>query len=180
MPVVDQIFDLFRRQGHLKYGEDVSQLTHALQAAHFAREQNATPSEVVATLLHDIGHLWESDSKGAASLGYDARHEDLGDQFLRRHFSKAITEPVRLHVAAKRYLCAIDPTYSPTLTRASLESLALQGGPMSVKEVEEFRSNPHYKSAVRLRKWDDLGKEPDLEVAKLESYRELVESYVID
>lgn len=180
MPVVNQIFDLFNRQGHQKVGEKVTQLTHALHTAHYARMDNAPAEEVVAALLHDIGHLWEADNKGDMAIGYVANHEELGDQFLRRHFAKSVTEPVRLHVAAKRYLCAVDLNFFAGLSQASVGSLRTQGGPMSKEEIALFRANPFCKSAVRLRRWNDIGQDEDLTPAKLESYRELVESCVLD
>ena len=93
-----------------------------------------------------------------ADQGVDARHEAAGEAWLQRWYGAEVTEPVRLHVAAKRYLCAVDPTYLSKLSPASVQSLALQGGPFGQEEVQEFEANPHYAAAVSLRRWDDEAK----------------------
>ncbi len=175
---MDVIFDLFALKGQLSYGENVTQLNHALQSAHFAKEDQATPAEVVAALLHDIGHLLDVRGQGAQELGMDTQHEEASDQFLKRHFGPEVTEPVRLHVAAKRYLCATSIGYFETLSEASQDSLKVQGGRMTDEEVAAFRREPFYESAVRLRKWDDLGKHESLVVAPMSSYRGLVDELI--
>jgi predicted HD phosphohydrolase len=110
---------------------------------------------VVAALVHDIGHLLQNLPEDIADRGSDAHHEDVGHAWLARHFGPEVTEPVRLHVEAKRYLCRVDPGYLKRLSPASVQSLALQGGPFDDAEVREFENRPHYRDAVRLRTWDD-------------------------
>lgn len=173
MEIVEEIFALFdRRGGNAYFGEPVSQQAHALQAAALAEREEAPNSLVVAALLHDIGHLLHQEGEDIAERGVDARHEMLGETWLQTWFRPEVTEPVRLHVAAKRYLCATDPTYQAQLSLASLHSLALQGGPFAPEEVKQFESNPHYAAAVRLRRWDDEAKVSGLATPPLEHYRD--------
>jgi phosphonate degradation associated HDIG domain protein len=172
MGIVEEIVALFERRGAEAYfGEAVSQLEHALQAAHQAVRENASNALVVAALLHDVGHLLHDLPEDVADGGVDARHEEVGETWLARHFGPEVTEPVRLHVAAKRYLCATDPEYCARLSPASVQSLALQGGPFGEAEVREFERHPYFREAVRLRRWDDAAKVPGLEVPGLEAYR---------
>jgi phosphonate degradation associated HDIG domain protein len=172
MSVVDEILELFASKGHAAYvGEPVSQLEHALQTAHHAEQADASDELIVASLLHDIGHLIHKLPEDAADHGLDTRHEMMGQAWLARYFERGVTEPIRLHVPAKRYLCATDPAYLAQLSPASLQSLALQGGPFGPQELEEFQRNPFFRNAVALRRWDDLAKVPDMPVARLEHYR---------
>lgn len=179
MTIVDQILTLFDSRGDEAYlGEPVSQTEHALQAAWHAEREGAPDRLVVAALLHDCGHLLHGLSEGIADEGLDGRHEAAGQAWLGRHFGPEVTEPVRLHVAAKRYLCAVEPEYGQRLSPASLRSLELQGGPMSEGEVRQFEQNPHCEGAVQLRRWDDLAKIPGLAVPGLEHYRTRLEAAV--
>jgi gamma-butyrobetaine dioxygenase len=175
--IVDEILDLFARRGAAAYhGEAVSQAEHALQAAELAAREGAPDRLVVAALLHDLGHLLDGQDEDLARRGRDGRHEEAGCAWLVRHFGPEVTEPIRLHVAAKRYLCAVEPAYRDGLSPASRLSLALQGGPMSDRECAEFESHPAYREAVRLRRWDDAAKVPGLDVPGLEHYRSLLEA----
>ncbi len=177
MTTTDEVLTLFAGKGQAAYfGEPVSQLEHALQAAHFAREEGAPPHLVVAALVHDIGHLVEDLPEDVADQGIDAKHEELGEHWLRKRFGPEVYEPVRLHVAAKRYLCATDPSYLGQLSPASLQSLHLQGGPMQPEEQRLFETNPYYQEAVRLRLWDDRAKIEGFETASLESFTALIEA----
>ena len=178
MPVADDIIAFFHARGHENYGEDVTQLEHALQCAQLAVRAGASETLVVAALLHDIGHLVADLAPDAAEHGIDDRHEVVGNRYLVAHFPPSVAEPVRLHVDAKRYLCAVRPGYHDALSAASKLSLGLQGGPMSAEEVKEFEANPFYQDAVILREWDDSGKDPSLTVAPIESYREAIASQV--
>ncbi len=176
MNVVDEICELFATKGHAAYiGEPVSQLEHALQSAHHAEQSGASDELIVAALLHDIGHLVHKLPDDCADQGIDDRHEALGQAWLKKHFGPAVTEPIRLHVAAKRYLCATDADYHDQLSPASRQSLALQGGPFGNDETRDFESNPHFKDAVALRRWDDLAKVPELDVPPLDHYRPTLE-----
>jgi len=171
MSITEEILARFARHGEEAYfGEPVSQSQHALQAAYLAERDNAPDYLVVASLLHDIGHLLQDLPEDIADRGVDARHEDLGDAYLARHFPARVTEPVRLHVAAKRYLCSVEPEYLASLSPASLKSLELQGGPFTAAEAREFELNPHYSDAVLLRRCDDGAKLPDWKVPGLEHY----------
>jgi len=162
------LYEMIEERGETLYGgEAVTQLQHALQCAQLAENEGASPALITAALLHDVGHLLEHDFEHAPEHDQDRRHEDLGDAFLARWFGPDVTEPVRLHVAAKRYLCAVEPDYLAGLSPASRHSLMLQGGPMSETEVAQFEAGPHAEDAVRLRRWDDLGKDPDMKTASL-------------
>ena len=168
---LETIIGLFTEHGAREYlGEPVSQLEHALQAARLAVEEDASDPLVVAALLHDIGHLLDDRAAGAGDRGVDERHEDKGDRFLSQYFDNDVTEPIRLHVSAKRYLCAVDNVYLTRLSPASIRSLELQGGPMHRAEVVAFASLPHLDAAVALRLWDDQAKQPGLGVPGLEEY----------
>ena len=172
MNIVDEVCDLFATKGHAAYvGEPVSQLEHALQSAYHAERENAADTLVVAALLHDIGHLVHKLPEDAANHGIDTRHEQMGHAWLNRYCGAEVTEPIRLHVPAKRYLCATDANYQAQLSPASMQSLALQGGPFSPDEIAEFERNPHFQAAVDLRRWDDLAKVPGLDVPPLDYYR---------
>jgi gamma-butyrobetaine dioxygenase len=177
MTIVDQIYRLFAERGDAAYlGEAVSQTAHALQTARLAEAAGAADPLVVAALLHDVGHLLHDLPETAAPQGTDARHEDGGAAWLATHFGPAVTDPIRLHVAAKRYLCAVDPDYREQLSPASVRSLQLQGGPFAPAEVEAFRREPFHEDAVRLRRWDDQAKVPGLAVPGLKHYRARLEA----
>ena len=149
---------LFIEKGHLQYGEDVTQLQHALQCAHQAEQAGASDALVVAALLHDMGHMVHRDAALAVQQGQDDHHEALGSRWLARGFDQTVTEPIRLHVQAKRYLCAREPAYAAALSPLSKTTLQLQGGPMSEEEALRFEAQPYAMDAVRLRRWDDHGK----------------------
>jgi phosphonate degradation associated HDIG domain protein len=178
-PVVAQIFEAFARHGDAHYGEHVSQLQHALQCAQLASEQGCSRTMVAAALLHDIGRMLDPDGNAVELEGTDARHEETGATVLSRAFSPEVIEPVRLHVAAKRYLCAVDPAYVAGLSAASLLSLAVQGGAMDATEAAAFEREPFFDDALLLRKFDDWGKRVGCPVASLDSYRPLLESLAI-
>jgi gamma-butyrobetaine dioxygenase len=172
MSVVAAIYRLFAYGGRAAYfGEPVSQADHALQAAHRAETAGAPDALVVAALLHDVGHLLHGLPEDAADRGVDARHEDGGAAWLAGYFGPEVVDPIRLHVAAKRYLCAVDPDYLGRLTPASLRSLGLQGGPFDAAGVAAFEREPFHCEAVRLRRWDDAAKVPGLPVPGLDHYR---------
>jgi phosphonate degradation associated HDIG domain protein len=168
---ITEIRRLFADCGDSAYGgEAVSQREHALQAAHFALQSGSTAVLVTAALLHDIGHLLHHLPDHAPDDGVDDLHEQLAGRWLARWFGPEVVEPVRMHVDAKRYLCAVEPGYRETLSPPSLVSLALQGGPMTSSEVQAFRNSPHAAAAVALRRWDDAAKDPTLQVAGVDEY----------
>jgi [1-hydroxy-2-(trimethylamino)ethyl]phosphonate dioxygenase len=169
--IVEKIITLFNDQGDSEYGgEPVTQGEHALQSAHLALTEKASSSLVIASLLHDIGHVLHALPDDAPEQGIDDLHEELGNRFLIKYFIPAVSEPVHLHVAAKRYLCAVEPSYFALLSEPSVLSLQLQGGPMSEEECQKFEANPYYKDAVQLRRYDDMAKIPNLTVQPIEFY----------
>lgn len=174
--ISERILAIYGRGGSdAYYGEAVTQTEHALQAAHFAAHAGADAALVAAALLHDIGHLIEAVPDDIAGWKTDARHELVGSRWLARYFGPEVAEPVRLHVPAKRYLCATDPAYVRRLSDASVLTLRLQGGPMSPDEAAAFAAAPYGKHAVRLRQWDDQGKVQGLKTADFDHYRALLD-----
>jgi gamma-butyrobetaine dioxygenase len=152
MTGIDAIAELFAGPGARDYlGEAVTIGEHMRQAGALAEAAGAPAPLVAAALLHDVGHL-RSET--------DASHGTGGAQWLSRWFGPAVTEPVRLHVAAKRYLCATEPGYSGLLSPESVRTLALQGGPMTPEQVTAFEALPCARDAVAVRRWDDEAKDP--------------------
>jgi [1-hydroxy-2-(trimethylamino)ethyl]phosphonate dioxygenase len=173
---LDEIFRVFREQGAAEYlGEPVSLTEHMLQSALAAEQDGAPPRLVAAALLHDYGHFIHDLPTDSAEHGVDTQHEEVAHAFLSRHFGPEIAEPIRMHVAAKRYLCAADSSYLAELSQASVLSLELQGGPYSPEEAAAFERSPYAEDAVRLRRWDDVGKIFGLETPDLEHYRSVLE-----
>jgi phosphonate degradation associated HDIG domain protein len=178
--LVDEIFAAFRSNGAAAYlGEPVTLREHMLQTAVAAEAEGAPQELVAAALLHDFGHLIHGGPEDAAEHGLDTEHEEVGFRFLAGRFPPEVVEPVRMHVDAKRYLCADDPGYHDLLSPASLLSLELQGGPMDAAEVAAFEASPHCQAACRLRRWDDVGKDPDAPVPELDRYRAVLEAVVL-
>jgi phosphonate degradation associated HDIG domain protein len=168
----DEIFSIYARRGSsLYFGEPVTVAEHGLQSAYFAREAGASDALVLAALLHDIGHLIDLAPDDIAEWEHDAQHEISGSRLLSSHFGPEVYEPVRLHVPAKRYLCATDPDYARVLSVASVQTLKLQGGPMSREEIDSFEREPHHRDAVLLRRCDDQGKVSGLRTPGFEDYR---------
>lgn len=175
-----QLRECFDLGGDSLYGgEAVTQLEHALQAAWLAEQESATDDLVTAALLHDVGHLLHTLPDDAPEKGIDDCHEDLAARALDGLFELPVIEPVRLHVPAKRYLCATDASYQSELSEPSQLSLKLQGGPMSAAEVAEFEASPFFQDAVRLRKWDDLAKIVGLKTPALDHYWGILESVAL-
>jgi len=157
------IAGLFASEGAAEYlGEPVSQAAHMLQAAVLAEREQAGEALIVAALLHDVGHF--AGSGRDLMRGTDNRHAESGASWLARWFGEEVTEPVRLHVAAKRYLCATEPGYAAVLSPASVYTLRVQGGPMQGAELTEFEANRYSAAAIRVRRWDDAAKDPQARV----------------
>ena len=170
-PTTQVLLDLFAVAGQSNYGkESITQLEHGLQSATLAEAQHGSAALITAALLHDVGHLLHQLPEDAPEQGIDDLHEDLGATWLNQHFGPAVVDPVRLHVAAKRYLCTVEPAYQQSLSGPSLQSFRLQGGPMSSEELAQFESEPHFHDAVRLRRWDDGAKIIGLETPSLEHF----------
>jgi gamma-butyrobetaine dioxygenase len=175
--VATEVSAIFHAAGGGAYfGERVSVTEHSLQAAHFAQLEGAPPALVAAALLHDIGHLLAHAPDDLAEWTQDVQHELVGGRWLAQRFPGEVSEPVRLHVPAKRYLCATDGGYLSRLSPASVVTLKLQGGPMSAREARAFEAERHHREAIRLRHWDDQGKIAGLKTASLADHRALIES----
>jgi gamma-butyrobetaine dioxygenase len=174
--LTDELSALYSGRGAATYfGEVVSTAEHSLQAAFFAQAANAPDALVIAALLHDIGHLIDSAADDITQWSEDARHEVSGSRWLAARFGPEIAEPVRLHVPAKRYLCATDGDFMPRLSAASIHSLHLQGGPMSSAEILAFETEPYFRDAILLRRCDDRGKLAGLRTPDFAHYGALIE-----
>ncbi len=174
--ITDELLSIYDGPGAAAYfGEAVTVTQHSLQAAFFAQRSDAPDDLIVAALLHDIGHLIEPAPADIADWKTDARHEWVGSQWLALRFGADVFEPVRLHVPAKRYLCAVDPDYFGALSAASVVTLGLQGGPMSHSEAQTFEAESHFREAVRLRQWDDQAKIAGLPTPDFAHYAPIIE-----
>jgi phosphonate degradation associated HDIG domain protein len=174
---IDFLIGLFKTRGDAAYlGEPVSQTEHALQTAWAAEQAGAGATLITAALLHDVGHLLHDLPEDCALAGIDDAHEVRGARWLARHFGPDVAEPVRLHVPAKRCLCATDPTYLGLLSKASLRSLQFQGGPFTPEETAQFRRDPHAEAAIALRRFDEQAKVPGLPTPALEHFRRYLEA----
>lgn len=178
--IIDELFERYLELGHRSYGEEVTELEHALQTALLAREHGEEAPLIAAALLHDCGHLLHDLGEEIADEGIDAVHEVIGADLLSAHFPATVSEPVRFHVAAKRYLCQAEPGYLDGLSAASQLSLGLQGGPMTSAEARSFESHPHFQAAVRLRRYDDAAKMVNVATPPLESFRALLATLLSD
>jgi phosphonate degradation associated HDIG domain protein len=186
MSPVDAIAELFASEGAADYlGEPVTVAAHLLQAGALAHAAGAPPALVAAALLHDVGHLRGADAQADGvelsgrelMAGTDNNHGDRGAQWLSsQRFPASVTEPIRLHVAAKRYLCATEPSYFGQLSEASVYTLSVQGGPMTDAEAREFERETHAADAIAVRRWDDQAKDPSADVPDLDHYRPLLAS----
>lgn len=176
--IINDLFALFAERGQRQYGEAVTELEHALQCALFAAQAGEPAHLIAACLLHDYGHLMHNLGEDVAERGVDANHEARGATHLARYFGPEIVEPIRQHVAAKRFLCLRQPEYFDGLSAASLFSLQLQGGVMSEAAAHNFELLPHSAAAVRLRRYDDAGKIPNFVTPALETYRSLLTTLV--
>jgi phosphonate degradation associated HDIG domain protein len=173
----DELVDLYRQdQAQRRYDEVVTQLEHGLQCATLAEAAGADDATIAAALLHDVGHLILKDGKPLSEeLTEDFLHEQAGADAVEPILGAHVADQIRLHVAAKRYLCAVDPTYHDLLSPASVRSLVVQGGPMSPEEAAQFEAQDGFAGAVQIRRWDDAGKVEDLDVKPLTHWIPLLE-----
>lgn len=173
--IIQRILTVFQTSGGEIYGaEAVTQLEHVLQAASLACDSGASSVLIAAALLHDIGHLLDDEVPGDAHTSdpenLDDAHEARGARWLSAHFGPEVSDPVRLHVPAKRYLCTVKPAYQDRLSPTSLQSFHDQGGTMTQAEVAEFEAEANYKAALRVRAWDDAAKVPGQHTPSIESF----------
>ena len=175
--VVEQIISLYEAKGARAYeGEGVTQLEHALQSAQLAEREGAPPQLVCAALLHDLGHLLNDRGDTPTLRGIDDLHQYAALPFLRPLFAEAVLGPIRLHVDAKRYLCATRPLYYSQLSEDSKRSLELQGGVFDAAQAERFIDQPHAREAVRVRLWDDAAKVAGAPTPQLAHYEAMLQT----
>jgi len=151
---------------------------HMLQGAQLAEAAGAPDALIAGALLHDIGHYTNEFGPDAVAIGRDNHHEAAGAQVLAPFFPPLVTDCVRHHVAAKRYLCATRPAYFTALSQASKDTLALQGGPMNADEVAEFARNPNLEAIIKVRFWDDAGKVAGRETPDFAHYAPVLQRVV--
>lgn len=177
-PTIQTITDVFDNRGNDSYGvEAVTQLQHALQSGLLAEEAGAGTGLVVVSLLHDIGHIFEAESlPESCDENMDDRHEFRANGWLKEQFGPEVADPVRLHVLAKRYLCTADSGHEETLSPTSRKSYHDQGGTMDAEERAAFESEPFFREALELRKWDDLAKDTDKTTPSLEHFHPALEA----
>jgi phosphonate degradation associated HDIG domain protein len=168
---IDEILALFARLGDRTYeGEGVTQRAHAIQCATLAEREGEGDALVCACLLHDLGHLWNDRGETPTARGIDDRHEHVAAARRAALFGPAITETIRLHVEAKRWLAAVEPGYAARLSEDSIRSLALQGGPFDEPTARAFAARPYAEEAIALRRWDDRAKDPAMTTPALEHF----------
>ena len=175
---IERIAELFAGEGLRSYlGEEISIAVHMLQAGALAELSGATDHLVAAALLHDVGHfaaVSRRQTDGQQLESVDFRHQDSGADWLAEWFPLDVSEPVRLHVMAKRYLCRVEPDYVARLSPASVHTLSLQGGPLTDGEARLFESLPYAAAAVSVRRWDDVAKDPTMDTPPFGHFRPLL------
>lgn len=177
--IVSFLGDIFDRRGAESYlGEDVTMSQHMLQGAQLAEQAGAGDAIIAAALLHDIGHYTNEFPDDALEKGIDNHHDEAGAAVLEPFFPTIVTDCVRHHVAAKRYLCSTDGEYFSKLSDASVHTLILQGGPMDDAEVTDFAKNPNLDNILRVRIWDDLGKDPAVATPNFWHYAPILQRVV--
>ena len=177
--IVDKIINNFQSKKNFYIGEKVTISDHMIQTAMLAEQNRSSKSLICACLLHDYGHFVIDDPDLLVQKSLDGKHEDIGYEYLKKFFKRDVVEPVKYHVLAKRYL-ARNKKYYSQLSNASKISLELQGGIMDDEEAQKFTSLKFYKDAITLRKYDDEGKIPNIKMKKIDDYRDLIVSQLID
>ena len=177
--IVAFIGDIFERRGADSYlGEQVTMSEHMLQAAALAEESGAGDELAAAALLHDIGHYTNEFPEDAQDAGIDTHHDAAGAAVLAPFFPAIVTDCVRHHVDANRYLCATDPDYFDRLSPASVHTLRLQGGPMTPAEVAALRDNPNLDAIIQVRLWDEAAKIPGKPTPPFSHYAPMLQQVV--
>lgn len=174
--IVDYLADIFNRRGSETYlGETITMTEHMLQTALNAENAGESSTLVVSALLHDIGHYTGEFPDDYIEQGVDNRHEYTGAAILEQFFPIEFTAPVRGHVNAKRYLCAVEPDYFAWLSDASVKTLELQGGSFDPIQVAEYEKNPHLNNTIKIRRYDDNGKVPGVITPNIDHYLKIVQ-----
>ncbi len=177
--IIDFLGDIFERRGADSYlGEPVTMSQHMLQGAMLAENSDAGDVLISAALLHDIGHYTNEFPDDALEQGIDNHHDEAGAAVLAPFFPERVTDCVRYHVAAKRYLCATEPDYYAKLSPASVHTLNLQGGPMNEGEVAALASNPNLHAILQVRRWDEAAKDPKVETPPFSHYAPMLQRVV--
>lgn len=177
--IVDFIGDIFHRRGADSYlGEDVTMSEHMLQGAYLAEKSGAEDPVIAAALLHDIGHYTNEFPEDALEKGVNNYHDSAGADVIKDFFPSLVIDAIRYHVAAKRYLCAVEEDYFRRLSNASVHTLNLQGGPMSADEIAVFRSQPHLETIIQVRRWDDEGKVAGVKTPEFSHYAPMLQRIV--
>ena len=178
--IVGLIEDIFALHGADSYlGEEVTMAEHMLQAAYLAEQQGESESVILAALLHDVGHYANALPPEVLMNGQDNRHQVSGADWLARFFPAEIVEPIRQHVAAKRYLVAVEPSYRACLSQASLDSLALQGGAMTEEEAQAFAQLPQLEAVIKGRRLDDAAKMAGMQTPDFAHYKPMLQRWVL-
>ena len=177
--IVDKIINNYKTKKKFYIGEEVTISNHMIQTAMLAEKNHSPKSLICACLLHDYGHFVIEDPDLLVSKSIDGKHENVGFDFLKNYFKIEVIEPIKLHVQAKRYLCQ-NKSYYDLLSEPSKISLKLQGGVMNDEESKKFTSLKFYKDAIILRKFDDVGKIPNIKMKKIDEYRDLITSQLIN
>lgn len=177
--IVAFLGDIFDRRGGEEYlGEPVTMAQHMLQGATIAEQNGMDEDIIVAALLHDVGHFTSEFGTYHPDDTKDRHHEDAGAEVLAPFFPSVVTDCVKYHVAAKRYLCATKPEYFNRLSTASVHTLELQGGPMSAQEVADFEANPNLPKIIQVRYLDEAGKRADMETPDFWHFAPMVQRIV--
>ena len=178
MNIVDQIISSYLNNKSLYIGEKITITDHMIQTAMLAEINNCSSDLVCSSLLHDYGHFILDNPDNLVVNKKDGRHEDIGYNFLKKHFIKNVVEPIKYHVKAKKYL-ARDEKYYHILSEASKVSLKLQGGIMDDKEAKEFENNEFFENSIKLRKFDENAKKSGLKIKSINEYKNLLVSKLI-
>jgi len=177
--IIEKIIKKYQTNKDFYLGEKVTIAEHMIQTAMLAEKNNSPQPLICACLLHDIGHFIIQDPDQLVSKSVDGKHEDIAFNFLKNYFKPEVTEPIKLHVSAKRYLCR-EKSYYNLLSKASKVSLELQGGKMNNDEAQKFILLKHHKDAITLRKYDDEGKIPNMKIKNINDYKELIISHLLN
>ncbi|MGY0035056.1 HD domain-containing protein [Pedobacter sp. NJ-S-72] len=131
---------------------------HMMQCAQLAQAAGEDDEIILAAFFHDIGHFFENAEQ--MDIYGTQNHDDLGGKcLLDMGFPQKMANLVSSHVAAKKYLIYAEPAYYNELSEASKITLEFQGGKMTAEEAAEFEKDPLAPVYVKIRKWDDLGKD---------------------